>query len=183
MSDQLYRQSGVLWSPSGYTAYCPKHRLEMDSYTRSDTKPAKYDLLRCEECPDMYQIPRDFSAEGEYLRRRLKSKNLKNAKVLNLDDEAIPIAEDDVRTKDGKYFVKALLTESKIGQRLVIYAGEKGKKDKAQIFVEPSIERLSFDQTNIHPLEIFARVDATFKSGKSHSMKNAKPKKKSRAET
>lgn len=86
-------------------------------------------------------------------------------KVLNLDDEAIPLADDKVKTKDGKFFVVANLNESKTGKRLVVYAGEKGKQNKTQIFVEPEIKRLSFDQNDLHPTDVFTKLEATFSDG------------------
>ena len=141
MSDRLYRIDGVFWDSYG-TPYCPKHRLEMDAYLyEDDFYKEEYKHLRCEECAKDYDIPRDIKDERTYIVRKLESRELMNIKVLNLDDEAIPIAEDKAVSKDSKYFVKAILTESKVGQRLVVYAGERGKKEKTQIFVEPSIKR------------------------------------------
>ena len=93
-------------------------------------------------------------------------------KFINLDDEAIPIAESKVSSKDNKYFVTAILTESKVGQRLVIYAGEKGKNEKTQIFIEPEIKRLAFDQNDTHPSDVFVVVEGTFKDGTKMSIKN-----------
>ena len=174
MSQELYRLDGVLWDRSTKpNPYCPKHKLEMDPYTYDEGDPSeyKYDHLRCEECSDDYIIPRDITEEQKYVGRKLKSRELKDIKVLNLDDEAVPIAESKVISKDKKYFVKAILTESKVGRRLVVYAGERGKQNKTQIFVEPSIKRLAFDQKDLHPLEIFAKLEATFKNGDTSSMK------------
>lgn len=171
MEKNLYRFDGVLWEGSLVPKpLCPKHKLEMDAYSYG-TKPYAYDHLRCEECQEEYVIPRDIDDEQQYLARKLKSKNYTNAKVINLDDEAIPIAEDKTTSSDGRYFVKALLTESKVGQRLVVYAGERGKKEKTQIFVEPSIKRLAFDQKDTHPTDIFLQLEATFDDGTTASIK------------
>jgi len=180
MEENLYRFDGVLWEGDrSPTPLCPKHRLEMDSYSYDDESPYVYDHLRCEECSKDYVIPRDLSDEQKYLVRKLRAKNyLKDIKVLNLDDEAIPIAESKATSKDKKYFVKALLTESKVGQRLVVYAGERGKKDKTQIFIEPSIKRLAFDQNNIHPSDVFLKLEATFNDGDKSSINKSKHRKK-----
>jgi hypothetical protein len=61
--------------------------------------------------------------------------------------------------------------KSKVGERLVIYAGERGKTNKTQIFVEPRIKRLAFDQKDAHPSDVFLKVEATFEDGSSASMK------------
>jgi len=165
----LYRIDGVLWGGAlNPQAYCPKHRLELDPYTYDEVGPYKYDHLRCEECPEDYIIPRDIDDEQTYVKRKLRARQLNQTRVINIDDESVPLAE--TKLKNGKYFVTALLTQSKLGHRLVVYAGEKGKKDKAQIFIEPEIKRLAFDQNNIHPTKIFAKLEAIFKDGTKHSI-------------
>ncbi len=172
MDDKLYRIDGVLWN---YIAIplCPKHKMEMDAWSREKDSTV-FDLLKCEECGGFYEIPRDINAQKTYVRRKLKSKALQNLTVINMDDEAIPLASHETRSKDNKYFVKAILTESKIGKRVVIYAGEKGKKEKTQIFIEPEIKRLAFDQKDLHPSEIFTEVVVTFKDGTKSSISKKK---------
>ena len=165
---QLYKIDGVLWEDliGGPTPFCPRHRLEMDAYTlESGKKDHKYDHLWCEECEMYYQIPRDINDEKIFIKRKLRSKNLKDAIILNFDDEAVPIAEAKASSKNEKFFVKAILTDSKVGKRLVVYAGEKGKKEKTQIFIEPNIKRLAFDQKDTHPSEVFVALDAIFADG------------------
>lgn len=175
MTQQLYRLDGVLWT-GGITPrpFCPRHKLEMDAYTYDEGDPEeyKYDHLRCEECEEDYVIPRDITAEKQYIGRKLRSLELKDIKVLNLDDEAVPIAEDKIISEDKKFFVKAILTKSKVGQRLIIYAGERGKKEKTQIFVEPKIKRLAFDQKDLHPKDVFLKVEAIFDDGSSSAIKS-----------
>lgn len=68
-------------------------------------------------------------------------------------------------TAENPYWIEARLVKSKTGRKLVVYAGEKGRRDKAQIFVDPEIGRMSFDQNDRHPADIFARVEATFRGG------------------
>ncbi len=143
----------------------------MDAWNRKGGNPDTYDLLKCEECDQFYDIPRDIDDEKKYVLRKLRSKELRGAMIINVDGESIPVASDQVRSEDQRCFVKAILTKSKVGNRLVVYAGEKGKKNKTQIFVEPEIKRISFDHNDIHPTEIFTKVEATFKDGISHSIK------------
>jgi len=176
----LYKIDGVLWSERGVpTAYCPVHRLEMDAYTYEADKPIgvrKYNHLRCEECAEDYPLPRDMTDQQKYVRRKLEARNLLELKVMNIDDEAVPIANAKASSKNNKFFVTAILTESKVGQRLIVYAGEKGKKEKTQIFVEPKIKRLAFDQKDVHPSDVFVSVDAIFADGTKSTIAK-KPKK------
>jgi len=46
---------------------------------------------------------------------------------------------------------------------LMVLAGSKKDKDKAQLFIDPKNEKLTFDQNNDHPSEVFCKVEATFK--------------------
>jgi len=64
--------------------------------------------------------------------------------------------------KNNKCFVTVVLMEFKIGKRLIVYAGEKGKKQKTQIFVDTEIKRVAFDQKDLHPSDIFSKLEATF---------------------
>lgn len=150
---------------------CPVHNLRMRAsydarYSTSDAAT----VLKCEDCEDLHKLPRAYGPERRYVLDRIDAKIFAGMKVLNLDDEAIPLAEQKVSSKDGKVFVTAVLTESKVGRRLVVYAGEKGKKDKTQIFVEPEIKRLAFDQKDLHPSEVFAALEATFRDGTTSSV-------------
>jgi hypothetical protein len=119
-------------------------------------------------------IPRDFSDERQYVIDRIDAMVFKNMKLLNLDDEAVPIAESKAHSRDDKYFVTSRLMQSKRGLQLVVYAGEKGKPEKTQIFVEPEVRRLEFDRKNLHPNEVFLAVEAIFDDGSSHSIKKRK---------
>lgn len=132
--------------------------------------------LECAECEGLVPIPRIYNDELVYVKDKVDSKELKKIKFLNLDDEAMPLAEVKLKSKDNKYFAVGLLTESKVGLRLVIYAGEQGKSDKTQIFVEPEIRRISFDQTNINPLDVFIKFEGTFADGTKITTK--KPRRK-----
>lgn len=160
MDNPLVRIDGILWNikmgPRGRSVIpiCPIHSMRMNASEFSI-------YLKCEECGKSIKMPRAFGDERRYVLDRVDAKIYKTMKVINLDDEAIPLAEGKY-SKDNKYFVTAIITESKIGKRLVIYAGEKGKQNKTQIFVEPEIKRLSFDQNNLHPTDVFTKIEATF---------------------
>ena len=151
---------------------CPIHALRLYpskySYMHFDSQAI---LLKCEDCPKLHNIPRSYEQEERYVLDRIDAKIFKGMKVLNLDDEAIPVAKDDTVPKNSKYFITSQLMQSKTGLRLVVYAGERGKKEKAQIFIEPNIKRLAFDQKDLHPSEIFTSLEATFADGTKTSIK------------
>lgn len=154
---------------------CPMHSLRMypsrHSHMHYDSEAI---LLKCEDCPNLHTIPRSYGKEERYVLDRIDAKIFKGMKVLNLDDEAIPVAKDETVSKNSKYFITSQLMQSKSGLRLVVYAGEKGKKEKAQIFVEPDIKRLAFDQKDLHPADIFTSLEATFADNIKTSIKKQK---------
>lgn len=146
---------------------CPTHDLRLRPV--QDIFSSRYNFnnisrsLKCEDCENLNKIPRAYQEEKQYVLDRIDAKIFKGMKFINLDDEALPIAEG--KAKNSKYFVTALLTESKVGLRLVVYAGERGNNKKTQIFVEPEIKRLAFDQNNLHPSDIFSSIEAIFEDG------------------
>ena len=160
---ELLRIDGVLWHVPNRVpeAVCPNHHLRLKPYNWNGNSKT----LSCDECAAPYALPRTYNEEKLYILNKIDSKAFKSMRVLNLDDEAIPLAEAKLSTKDNKHFVTALLTESKVGRRLVIYAGEKGASKKTQLFVEPDIKRVAFDQKDLHPSDVFVKVEATFPDG------------------
>ncbi|HKB88436.1 MAG TPA: hypothetical protein VKC53_02175 [Patescibacteria group bacterium] len=171
MDENLIRVDGIKWhtyvnSMRGRSVQplCPTHNMRLSG--------ADYDrALRCEECSKLYPIPRNLFDEEHYVLDRIDANKFKAMKVINLDDESIPIAEDKIEAKDSKYFITSRLMKSKTGLRLVVYAGEKGGNKKTQIFVEPDIKRLAFDQKDLHPSDIFVELEATFIDGTKHKIK------------
>ncbi|MEO6761250.1 MAG: hypothetical protein ABI220_02625 [Candidatus Saccharimonadales bacterium] len=126
--------------------------------------------LKCAEGPHELPIPRTFIEEKQYVIDRVDAKVFKGMKVLNLDDEATPIAKDKIKSKDDKYFVTSQLMESKRGLQAVIYAGQKGSPAKTQIFISPEEKRLTFDHKDLHPSDVFLKIEATFDDGSKQSI-------------
>jgi len=176
MDEQALIVDGVKWLIKGagfarkVQPLCPKHHLRLsisiNNYNRC--------YLKCAECINPYQFLREFSEQEQYILDKIDSKIFKNMKFINLDDEAIPIAESKVTSKDNEYFATSLLTESKVGLRLVVYAGKKGRPEKTQIFVEPEIKRLAFDQKDLHPSDVFLKLEGTFDDGTGATIKQKK---------
>lgn len=160
-----YLIDGIRWiigqRPPRAIPLCPKDFIKLTPIPKFF--PEKE--LKCEECGKIYTIPRYFDDEEQYVLNKINSKIYKTMSFINLDDEYIPIAEDKKSSSDGKFFVTSRIMKSKLGLRLVVYAGEKGKKEKTQIFVEPEIKRLAFDQKDLHPTDVFAKLEATFSDG------------------
>lgn len=174
--DTLLKKDGVLWLLPNIEPICPKHRLKM--YPVSNDYSTH--ILLCEECAEGYQLPRLIYKEKQYIQDKLESKSFRNMKILNIDDEAVPVAEAKASSKDNKFFVTAVLTESRVGKRLIVYAGEKGREQKTQIFVEPDIKRLSFDQNNLHPNDVFVKIEGVFDDGSTFQMDKNKSSKKNK---
>lgn len=170
--DQFLIIDGVKWwiftnkdDSRGTQPICIKHDIRMYPQPTSSQKYYwQANHLKCAECEESLQLPRRVDAEKQYVLDKADSKVFKGIKFINLDDEAVPIAESKI-PKNSDYFVTSVLTKSKVGLRLVVYAGKNGNKEKTQIFVEPEIKRLAFDQTNLHPTNIFAKLEATFQDG------------------
>jgi len=122
--------------------------------------------LKCEDCPKLYKLPRSYPVETVYVLDKVDSTNFKKRKFINLDDQAQIIAEE-AAAEDTRYFVTARLVDSTVGKRLIVYAGERGgqKNSNTQIFIEPEIRRLSFDQADKHPIDVFLKLEATFEDG------------------
>lgn len=163
MDYRFVRIDDAVWDldPGYPVPYCPTHMLPL-SLTWNGGTSSRY---ACPEDKQMFIFSREHTAQREYVRSRVAAKSLKDIKVLNLDDEAIPLAEAKDTGEDNPYFVVARLTKSKVGLRLVAYAGEKGNPNKVQLFVEPEIRRLSFDQKDLNPLDVFTSVEAVFRDG------------------
>lgn len=163
-------------------AICPVHSMilmssdsevSVDINGESIIHPADGQYLYCDE-GHMFKMPRVFSQEKAYIRKRLEAISYSKMETLNLDDEAIPIAKEKIKSDDDRYFVTSQLMKSKRGLQVVIYAGEKGKKQKTQIFVEPEVRRLAFDQKDLHPNEVFVDIKATFKDGSEQEISGPK---------
>jgi len=191
MSEQLIRVDKIKWWLTKATdgtrlpvPLCPQHNLRL-----SRVRPKEYDSryrrsvaisdgdakkLKCEEGPHFFDLPRTFAEEKSYVINRWDSRVFAKMPVLNLDDEAVPVAKEELRNSD--YWVRAKVTESKAGTRLVIWAGNKAKKNKTQLFVEPELKKLGFDQYDDHPNEVFSKVEATFAGGSIATIEQEKTK-------
>jgi len=186
-TQEIVRIDGLKWWMTQTAAggrvpvpLCPEHDLRLtpilgriySSYYHQyvDDSSDNSVSLECAEGPHTLKMPRKYVAEKKYVIDRIDAKIFKGMKTINLDDEAVPIAKEKVKSEDGKFFITTQLMESKRGLQAVIYAGKKGKTQKTQIFVEPEVKRLAFDQKDLHPTDVFLKVEATFDDGTKQSI-------------
>lgn len=152
---------------------CPIHSLRLYPFGVESYLSHLATLLRCADCSRPHKIPRPYDEEQRYVIDRIDATNFKKLSVINLDDESVPLAKEKISLKGGKYFVTSLITQAKSGLRLIIYAGERGKAEKTQIFVEPAIKKLAFDPKDLHPNDVFTKVEVTFENNSKSEIKKA----------
>ncbi len=131
----------------------------------------KYKCINCN-----FKITLDKSIEEktiDFLKIK-ESFKFKNAEIINIDGELIKIKNE--HKTDDDYWVDVKISKNKKNEvQLMILAGSKKNKDKTQLFLEPKNEKLTFDQNNDHPLQVFTKVVAKFKNSSSEIKENKKP--------
>src|ERR1700677_934795 len=105
----------LLWLKEGreFVPICTKHYLRLQLTVNNYSSCQ----LQCAEDGEIFRLMRSFTDEKEYIQNKIDAKDLRKLKYINIDGEYTPIAEDKLNSKDGKYFVKAILTDSKVGLR------------------------------------------------------------------
>lgn len=166
---QLYKIDGLKWHLYKTTSsnlepipICIKCNLPLDS----DDFNNNYGAI-CPYCGEKYKIKcGDYYNEQELVTKVIRSQKYKNCKFIDIDGALTPIMK--TKDKNDKFFCAANIQDSKNGPQLVIYAGEKGSTEKCQIFINPKDRRLSFDQKDLNPADVFIKVVATFRDGTKH---------------
>lgn len=116
--------------------------------------------------------------KADHFLKILQSQKYKDAEIVNIDGDLIRIQRQEV--KDSDYWIDAKISKDKKGNlQLMVLAGSKKTKDKVQLFLDPSNEKLSFDQNDSHPKEIFSKVLAIFKDSNSEIKLDSKEESKS----
>jgi len=165
-------------TPGGPYAYCPKHRMRLDIGDASG-RPMSQDTavisghswLMCPTDSEQFPVPNNsFHVLQRRFQAALESANLKDADIVDIDGYQVPIAKATPPTKDSEYWAEVRINNTKRGKQLVVYAGKRGANDKTQIFVDPENDKISFDQNNMHPNEVFTKITAEFDSGKKTTM-------------
>lgn len=150
---------------------CPSHNLRLSAIPPRvragyggymDGSREKSHKLECAEGPHRIDIPREYGNEKAYVINRIDALVFSKMPVLNLDEEAILVAKDKLKDPSNTYWVRYKFTESKSGTRLILWAGDRAKKNKSQLFIEPGLKRMNFDQNDDHPTDVFVKLEATF---------------------
>ncbi len=140
-------------------------------YPQNNPSTGDHIYLVCPNDDKRFDIPNhDYWTFQRRFEATLKSVDLKDADIVDIDGYQVPIAKATPPVKDDEYWVEARINDTKRGKQLVVYAGRRGAKDKAQIFIDPENDKISFDHNNIHPSDVFVRLTAEFDSGKKTTM-------------
>jgi hypothetical protein len=171
---QLYVWHGLHWdieydingNPYSQTPLCPKQKCNCRIIKDvGDYKEGEYHY-RCNQCDFQITLKKKIEDVASDLLEIVESQKYKGAEIINIDGELIRVQREEAT--DNDYWVDVKLSKGKKGGvQLMVLAGSKNSKDKAQLFLDPKNERLAFDQNNDHPSKIFAKVVGIFKNSKS----------------
>lgn len=170
MSKQLFSWKKVLWEHcwSGSRWYvrprCPHCNCELKQSTFGRLLDS-YEY-QCIDCDFKITLDKDIEEMSTLCVKKIEAEDFKGAEIINIDNELIKVQRK--YEKDDDYWVDAKISKNRKGElQLMVMAGSNKESDKAQLFIEPSIEKVSFDQNNKHPREVFTKIEATFKNSKS----------------
>lgn len=156
-------------------ALCPKCKCEIERSSEGYISVYKY---RCIQCDFSIILDTLLKHKADHFLKILQSQKYKDAEIVNIDGDLIRIQRQEV--KDSDYWIDAKISKDKKGNlQLMVLAGSKKTKDKVQLFLDPSNEKLSFDQNDSHPKEIFSKVLAIFKDSNSEIKLDSKEESKS----
>ncbi|OGY35231.1 MAG: hypothetical protein A3D99_00990 [Candidatus Andersenbacteria bacterium RIFCSPHIGHO2_12_FULL_45_11] len=169
---QLYLWEGLNWDIdydiNGYGtpfALCSKQKCNCrlikskEPYSQGEYK------YKCIKCDFKITLNKDIADKGTDFINILESLKYKDAEIINIDGDLIRVQREE--KKDEDYWIDVKISKNKKDElQLMVLAGSKKGQDKVQLFLDPHNERLSFDQNNHHPKEIFAKVIAIFKNSK-----------------
>ena len=169
---------GVGWTGSDYEPICIEHRFELDGVSWDGQRWSAPMLgrgyaraLKCLEGSHIIELPLGLNQTQIYISRKIKSKHFMDAKLIDLDGLLVPVSKKEKITA-GKtdYFVTSQVKNGKRGDQVVVYAGKKGSKDRAQIFIDPEHKKMSFDPNDLDPADVFVKLEATFRDGTRHTI-------------
>ena len=153
------------------TFVCPKHRAPLVKIENS-MKGFPGFKLNCPFCErDKEYEPLRFNGQQyEDLQKKalslLDSRDLKNARLIRLDDVYVPeiVKFDALKNEKSDYFLKADVKTDIDGDTIVIiYVGNKNEKNKSQFFIKPEKLQLSHDFKDLDPAKILAKIELTLK--------------------
>ncbi len=128
-------------------------------------------VAMCPDCGFEYRLDVQLETAKQDVFRMIGAQRFRKMEMIDVDGINTPVLKKKVSTKDDSYFASIQINESKRGPQLVIYAGKKGAKEKAQIFVTPETRKMSFDHKDVKPTDIFTKVTAEFVDGSVNEIK------------
>jgi hypothetical protein len=145
-------------------ARCPHCHCEIEK-SEETYRVGEY-KYRCIDCDFKITLDKEINDLTRHMLKIREAQTFKDAEIISIDNELIKVQRK--YEKDDDYWIDAKISKNRKGElQLMVMAGSRKPDDKAQLFIEPTYERLAFDQSNKHPKEIFAKVEATFKNSKS----------------
>ena len=180
---KLQLWNDLLWQEVGHGhgpyAYCPEHRMRLDIVLNSGGRASQdmsvvghaHSRLVCPKDEKVFPLPvGGFFALQRHFQAAIEAVDLQDAEIMDIDGYQIPIAKVEPPEKDDQYWLQARINDTKRGKQLVVYAGKRGDRDKAQMFLDLENDKITFDQNNLHPNDVFTRVVAEFRDGRKTTM-------------
>ena len=169
----------VKWTEATYIPICREHGFELEEGDNNNQWGWQDDdrgwarQLRCLEGPHIIDLPENINYIRNYIDKKIKSKQYSDATLVDLDGLLVPVSKKEkVVVGNTEYFLTSQVKTGQRGDQVVIYAGKKGAEGKTQIFIDPEHKRISFDQNDLNPTDIFVRLEATFRDGTSHTIQS-----------
>ena len=170
---QLYLWEGLHWdidydingNPYSQIPLCPKQKCNCRLKKSKETYSIGEYKYNCVRCDFKITLNKSIEDKASDLIDIIESQKYKDAEIINLDGELVRVLREE--QKDLDYWVDVKISKNRKDEvQLMVLAGSKKEKNKTQLFLDPQNEKVSFDQNNNHPKEIFSKVVATFKDSK-----------------
>lgn len=178
---QLYLWEGLHWDidydingvPYSQIPLCPKQKCNCRlKKSKEEYQRGEYKYF-CARCDFKITLNKPIEEKADDLMDIIESQKYRDAEIINIDGELIKVQREEV--VDSDYWADVKISKNKKGEiQLMVLAGSKKNKDKTQLFIDPKNEKVSFDQNNDHPVNIFSKVTATFKNSNSKIISNNK---------
>ncbi len=149
------------------TPLCPNPKCNCNLKKSKEKYSIGEYKYECINCDFKITLDKPIEEKTEDFISISKSFKFKNADIINIDGELIKVKNE--HKSDDDYWVEVKISKNKKNEaQLMVLAGSRKSKDKAQLFIEPKNEKMTFDQNNDHPRHIFTKITATFRNSQSN---------------
>ena len=166
--------NGILWSSNDNFLYdfitlCPKNKCCFPLIlSDSDNE------LNCRKCSYNVKLKQSYIFMQSELSDLVRANYYKNLKVVNIDGELLLVKK--AYAEDENYWAEVKISKNKKGEvQLMILSGNKKLKNKTQLFLDIQNEKMTFDQNDDHPKEVFTKVTAVFKNSQMEIAEQVQP--------